>query len=169
MFQLTVTDCLPHQKCCHPHAIYALCVSICRCGPYRHACATVTCAQHSQSMQLHGQAFVLQVCTSLQVGFWLCCRWGIAYGDITRGNPFIGTDSYGLANWESNVGNSGSTGRWADWFYQWAFAATATTIPAGCVAERFNFNAYLGESFIISCTTACRAAELVQPSSHVAE
>ncbi len=39
---------------------------------------------------------------------------------------------------------------WQDWFFQWAFAATATTIPAGCVAERFNFNAYLGYSFFIS-------------------
>ena len=34
---------------------------------------------------------------------------------------------------------------WQDFVFQWAFAATATTIPAGCVAERFNFNAYLGE------------------------
>jgi Amt family ammonium transporter len=39
---------------------------------------------------------------------------------------------------------------WQDWFFQWAFAATATTIPAGAVAERFNFNAYLGYSFFIS-------------------
>ena len=35
---------------------------------------------------------------------------------------------------------------WQDFVFQWAFAATATTIPAGCVAERFNFNAYLGEA-----------------------
>jgi ammonium transporter, Amt family len=72
-------------------------------------------------------------------------------------NPFIGNSMFALSNFASeNPGNTylnggqDSIAHWQDWFYQWAFAATATTIPAGCVAERFNFNAYLGYSFFIS-------------------
>ncbi|GFR40282.1 hypothetical protein Agub_g440, partial [Astrephomene gubernaculifera] len=34
--------------------------------------------------------------------------------------------------------------------FEWAFCATAVTIPAGSVAERCNFNAYLGYSSFIS-------------------
>jgi hypothetical protein len=50
----------------------------------------------------------------------------------------------------NNTNPSGSKGRWAEWFFQWAFAATATTIPAGAVAERFNFNAYLAYTILVS-------------------
>eukprot|EP00983_Pelagomonas_calceolata_P099342 1158446-Pelagomonas_calceolata.AAC.9 len=71
------------------------------------------------------------------------CRFGFAYGEGDRPNRFIGDALFGLARYSSNFTGVG-IGRWTDWFFQWTFAATATTIPAGCVAERFNFNAYLG-------------------------
>lgn len=75
----------------------------------------------------------------------LSCSYGLAWGDANTGNPFIAEAGYAMKDWSQLVTPSGATGRWSDWFFQWAFAATATTIPAGCVAERFNFNAYLGE------------------------
>ena len=75
---------------------------------------------------------------------------GLAYGDVTKGNGFIGSNSFALSGWYSNANPSGGKGRWAEWFFQWAFAATATTIPAGAVAERFNFNAYLAYTVLVS-------------------
>jgi Amt family ammonium transporter len=76
--------------------------------------------------------------------------WGLAYGDVTQGNPFIGTSAFALTNWADSTTPSGAKGRWAEWFFQWAFAATATTIPAGSVAERFNFHAYLAYSAFVA-------------------
>ncbi|MEW5305332.1 MAG: hypothetical protein WDW38_005628 [Sanguina aurantia] len=78
---------------------------------------------------------------------YYCVGWGFAYGIGDRPNAFIGDAVFGLSRWESHYSFSSN---WQTWFFQWAFAATATTIPAGAVAERFNFNAYLGYSFFIS-------------------
>lgn len=102
---------------------------------------------------------ILDACVSA-IGFY-CVGFAFAYGEGDRPNPVIGDALFGLARLESHFTPSstpGATyetyardGKWADFFYQWAFAATATTIPAGCVAERFNFNAYLGYTWWIAC------------------
>lgn len=39
---------------------------------------------------------------------------------------------------------------WADWFFQWAFATTATTIVSGAIAERTKFFAYLVYSVVMN-------------------
>ncbi|GBF92724.1 ammonium transporter [Raphidocelis subcapitata] len=81
---------------------------------------------------------------------WYLVGWAFAYGNVTRGNGFIGDWTFAMSDWYDNDNPSGGKGRWAEWFFQWAFAATAATIPAGAVAERFNFSAYLAYSFLVS-------------------
>ena len=41
-------------------------------------------------------------------------------------------------------------GKYGDWFFQWAFAATAATIVSGSLAERVNINTYLLFSFVMT-------------------
>lgn len=68
-------------------------------------------------------------------------------------NGFIGTALFGLSGYaqsDRDLPSGLGIATWQDFLFQWAFAATATTIPAGAVAERFNFNAYLGYSAFIS-------------------
>ncbi|GIL84989.1 hypothetical protein Vretifemale_13617 [Volvox reticuliferus] len=79
---------------------------------------------------------------------WYLVGFGFAYGIGDKPNGFIGDALFGLARYSSHQTVTG-TGEWTSWFFQWAFCATAATIPAGAVAERFNFNAYLGYSIFL--------------------
>lgn len=75
--------------------------------------------------------------------YWLI-GYAVAYG---AGNSFIG-----LTYWAS-VGIPAN--KFAHWFFQFVFAATAATIVSGAVAERCNFVAYIVYSAVISgkCTS----------------
>merc|ERR1719204_1201986 len=67
---------------------------------------------------------------------WFCLGYGIAWGN---GN-FIGTNQF------CTVGYGHTT----DWFFQWAFCVTASTIVSGAVAERMKLEAYFIYTFIIT-------------------
>jgi len=70
--------------------------------------------------------------------------WATGYGLSARGNQFLGTRHFFLSD-----GFSGTDG-YHTWFFQFAFAATATTIVSGAVAERCHMRAYAGYSAVLT-------------------
>jgi len=71
---------------------------------------------------------------------WWAWGYAFAYGDVDGG--FIGTKYY------LGIGLSENK-QFADWWFQYAFAATAATIVSGSVAERINIYCYISFAFVM--------------------
>lgn len=69
--------------------------------------------------------------------------WAFAYGP--GGNKFIALGSFALTSYDGEAFND-----YHNFFFQWAFAATAATIVSGSVAERTSFYAYLAYAFFLT-------------------
>jgi len=67
---------------------------------------------------------------------WFCLGYGFAWGD----GSFIGSTSFFYVPYDENT----------NWFFQWAFCVTASTIVSGAVAERMKLEAYFIYTIIIT-------------------
>lgn len=93
--------------------------------------------------QKNFQNVLLKNCMDACIGglVWWACGYAFAYGDVDGG--FIGSKYFLGMGLEDGPG-------YVDWFFQFAFAATAATIVSGSLAERVNIYSYLVFSFFMT-------------------
>lgn len=99
---------------------------------------------------------VLDACVGA-LGYWLF-GYSFAYGQFSRAPGFIGSGRFALTGnfgelldfSNGPVDDDDRPQQFHDFFFQWAFAATAATIVSGSVAERTSFYAYLAYAFFLS-------------------
>jgi len=93
---------------------------------------------------------VLDVCVGTIV--WYLIGYGLAYGIPDVPNSFLGVTNFagtGFLRTDSE-GNLIHSPHYINWFFQWAFCATAATIVSGAVAERIKFTAYVVYSVVMN-------------------
>mmetsp|Transcript_15185 Transcript_15185/g.57748 ORF Transcript_15185/g.57748 Transcript_15185/m.57748 type:complete len:479 (-) Transcript_15185:314-1750(-) len=79
---------------------------------------------------------------------WWLVGFAVAFGAERDGlEEFIGGTLYALS-W--NFGDRPTANTYASWLFQWAFAAAATTIVSGTVAERVTFTAYITYATVLT-------------------
>lgn len=102
-------------------------------------CAGSVRAKNAQNIMLKN---LLDACVGA-LAFW-STGYAFAYGEYHDGNWFIGDSLFFLSQ-----GFEGKDG-FHNWFFQFAFAATAATIVSGAVAERCKMEAYMGYSWFLT-------------------
>lgn len=102
---------------------------------------------------------VLDACGGA-ISYWLF-GFGFAYGvcgDDNTSNSFVGCGQFAMSM------DFAEHQQWNFWLFQWAFAAAASTITVGSIAERTQFTAYLTFSVFL-CAWVSTFLPLLCPST----
>ena len=82
---------------------------------------------------------------------WYVLGYGFAFGDAVPGNGFIGRRYFAMRRLPYYEGSLiGSVNGFTSFFFQYTFAATASTIVSGSVVERASIMAYISYSFLLT-------------------